>query len=72
MMSEPSPFWLVWREGGRSPLRKHESEFHAEQEASRLAQEAPGNTFFVVAPVAAVTAHKLEIERFDPTDDVPF
>ena len=31
------PFWIVWREGNRNPMVKHDTPDEAEQEASRIA-----------------------------------
>lgn len=66
-----SPFFMVWRSGGVGPNYKHESCSKAEDEARRLAANHPGETFFVLAPVASVRSAQFEIERFDP-DGIPF
>lgn len=68
---EETPFWLVWREGGPAPTRKHKREDLAEVEAIRLARENPGHTFYVLPVASAITSSDLKIDRFI-TDGIPF
>lgn len=41
-------FWLIWREDGGVPTRKHFSAEAARREAKRLAQKHPGKEFYVL------------------------
>lgn len=66
------PFFLVWREEGGAPIRKHETHYQAEQEARRLASENPGQKFCVLAPMARIVTANTIVERFDCSDDIPF
>jgi hypothetical protein len=40
-------FWLIWREGGHYPTKKHFSREDAILEAGRLAQKQAGDEFYV-------------------------
>jgi len=66
------PFFLVWCEDGGSPTFKHETAYHAEQEARRLARQNPGQRFCVLAPMARIVTANTIVERFDCSDDIPF
>lgn len=72
-MSEP-PFFLVWREGGSAPVRKHKTCDSAETEARRLAIENPGHKFFVMAPAMELAVSPINRRSFDLSafDSVPF
>ena len=71
-MNEP-PFYLVWREGGSSPVHQHKSATSAENEAERLAGLYPGSKFFVLVPSCLAVERRVTIERFDVlASDVPF
>jgi hypothetical protein len=41
-------FWLVWRENGGNPTKKHATEDAARAEAERLAKKHPAVHFFVL------------------------
>ena len=41
-------FWLIWNPKRHAPTKKHYSEVSAEQEARRLAENNPGEHFFVL------------------------
>lgn len=41
-------FWLVWRNGGGAPTKKHTSQASARKEAERLARANPGAEFVVL------------------------
>lgn len=45
---EGEKFWLVWRDDGASPHKRHNSHASASEEARRLAGKHPGQRFFVV------------------------
>lgn len=61
------PFWLVWNEDGRAPMVKHPDRDAAEAEAARLAAEAPGRSFHVLAVMATIaTSTEVVGSRFDP------
>lgn len=65
------PFYLVWREDGEAPARKHDSEERAQAEAMRLARMNPGVTFHVLPVAMSVTSNDLQVERYC-TDEIPF
>lgn len=68
-----SPFWLVWNPNGKNPSYRHAFEANAIREAERLARENPGETFVVLASVAArSTADMQRIDLRAPADDHPF
>lgn len=72
-MSLPiSPFFVVWNEDGRTPVKKHQHQWNAEEEAKRLSRENPGQKFCVLAPVVRIVTQNTVIERFDASDDIPF
>jgi hypothetical protein len=41
-------FWFVWNPASRAPTHKHESKTSANEEAARLAQANPEQTFIVL------------------------
>jgi hypothetical protein len=66
-LSDPSPFWMIFREDGRAPAFKHETLQDAETEAVRLAKAMPGDVFHILAVVATVqTSPEIFGQRFDP------
>lgn len=73
---EKFKFWMVWREG--TPVTKHRHQFkvEAEKEAERLAAANPGEVFFILKTVDAISARKPAppvIERFKLVQDhIPF
>lgn len=69
---ENSPFFLVWRDGGGSPVFKHESSQSAQREASRLARECPGQRFYVLAPISEHVKADVTVRHFDIALDTPF
>ena len=52
-----SPFSVVFADNDNR-LRRHPNVSAAREEAVRLAQQAPGNTFHVVTVTASVSARK--------------
>ncbi|EHJ62131.1 hypothetical protein [Novosphingobium pentaromativorans] len=74
-MSETKPsFFIVWNpEGTRPPTHRHPTDWQAKAEASRLALENPLQEFFVMeARLVARVRQPVEIEEFEPADEVPF
>ncbi len=53
-----SKFWMVWSPIGRAPTFRHLTKKSAQDEATRLANQNPGNPFIVLA---AVDAYQSEI-----------
>ena len=49
-------FWLVWRESGSAPTKKHPSFESAVTEAERLSKKYIGENFYVLAPVDCVSS----------------
>jgi hypothetical protein len=79
MTTEPcAKFWMVWRAGSVSTAYQHFTKEAAETEAKRLAQQCPGQVFFVLAAVGAFSAtvnpvSRLKVERrADPDFEIPF
>ncbi len=70
-MTDLSPFFLVWNPNGpRNPSFRHTTLEAATTEARRLAEQAPGQEFIILAAVRSV-------KRVDPLiitnfDDIPF
>lgn len=71
-MKEP-PFFLVWREGGSTPVHQHKSVTFAENEAERLASANPGSKFYVLVPTCLAVERRVTLERFDVlATEIPF
>lgn len=47
-------FWMVWRDGGGTPVYKHCTEKSARLEAERLARLYPGSRFHVLMAMGSV------------------
>lgn len=62
--------WVVWNPLRGVPTKKHAQFYTAEEEATRLAREHPGETFLVCEVVASVRVppdvEKAYTNRFDP------
>lgn len=72
-MSDAPPFYLVWRQGGGSPVVKHAHRDTAEREAEKLTRANPGEVFFVLAPVTRFVRSDIVRSTFDPGfDEIPF
>lgn len=71
-MQQSKPFWFVWNDQGSAPMKKHESEQGAINEADRLARNHRGKTFIVLQSVSAHTAS--DITRIDlrPESEIPW
>lgn len=77
-MSEFKRFWLIWSpQGVTPPSRRHDTPDSAQKEAERLAREAPGKEFYVLAAVGC--AKKIDVEwskasdeAFEEPDGIPF
>ena len=72
---EPSPFYMVYRQGGGAPTFKHDSFEKAQAEAARIAQLAPGCDVYVLGALERVKwpLPVLEREAFSLRDDlIPF
>lgn len=67
-------FWLVWREDGDAPKRKHYDEAQAKQEAERLAERNPGVRFFIAPVSRFAIAEVLPVKFSTATSDeeIPF
>lgn len=61
---KPQPFFLVWNPSRGAPTVKQDSYAIAEAEAKRLARQAPGEKFFVLAAVAEVEKVDVGVKRF--------
>lgn len=58
----PKAYWVVWREGGSVPTKKHATRADAEQEAMRLARLYPRSRFVVLVSQIAVMQQPLPVE----------
>ncbi len=68
-------FWMVYGLGSGAPTMRHETRSMAEDEARRLARNAPNITFFVLETVSVakkvdVTLRRLDDPSYD--DEMPF
>jgi hypothetical protein len=61
---KPQPFFLVWNPTRGAPTVKQATYGIAENEAKRLARQAPGEEFFVLACVARVQKIDVGVTRF--------
>lgn len=68
LIAAGSAFWMVWRDGGESPKRKHETEEAAKAEARRLGRLFAGTTFHVLKAVGAVVP---EVKKSDTVSLAP-
>lgn len=75
-MSNDQIFWLIWREHGNAPTKRHHNLFGAEVEAERLARANPGARYFVTKVDGAVSFPPPIPEPVPVwirlTDDLPF
>lgn len=67
-------FFLVWSPtGSRAPSYRHDTRMDALNEAARLAREARGAEFFVLAATDHVKFHDVAITRIlGNEDEIPF
>ncbi len=69
--------WMVWTPNKNPPRSRHDTEAAAETEAERLAQQNPGEPFFVLEAVGLRVVdnmHRVNL-RGAPSefsDDIPF
>ena len=73
-MNKQASFFIVWNpEGMRPPKYRHDELYMAKAEASRLALENPLQEFFVMeARLVARVFEPVDIEEFEPAEEVPF
>lgn len=76
-MSEQKPsFFIVWNpDGFRPPKHRHDEEYKAKAEASRLAMENPLQEFYVMeARLVARVRKPVEYEEFESESsrEIPF
>lgn len=73
---EHHKFWMIWNPEGYQPRVMHYSRPSADAEAERLAQENPGQQFFVLKAVSGVCTDMptvLPIKLRQATaDEIPF
>lgn len=79
MDGDISKFWVVWNPEGRSPTYRHFTKKSAQDEAERLANQCPGQTFTVLAAVDAYRAEvspakavKIARPKPEADDGIPF
>lgn len=82
MSKQQTKFWLVWHFNGRAPTYPHWNKADAEAEAQRLAGNAPGEVFTVMACVGAYSSEiapvaPVKVVKRSPTDaekdaNIPF
>ncbi|MGH0004112.1 hypothetical protein ACQU0X_28910 [Pseudovibrio ascidiaceicola] len=75
-MSAKEPrFWMVWNPQGSDPRYRHNTRRSADEEASRLARQNPGQEFFVLKAVGGSKAPHPTAEQIkitSSTDEIPF
>jgi hypothetical protein len=64
LVTEKVPFWIVWNPSGNGSHYRHDDPIAAEIEAERLAEQNPGQKFYVLEPTCVVMRHEVEIMRF--------
>lgn len=70
-MGDYKEFWMVWRDNGHAPTRKHATEAEARSEAERLARVNPGAELHVLQAFAS--CKKLDVMwRGEFPNEVPF
>lgn len=73
MSDKRHKFWMVWREGSPKTCHRHQTKSDAQEEAERLAQTCPGETFYVLKSVLALEAQRPPIKRLKLVPDtIPF
>lgn len=68
-MNQEDDFWLVWNPEGRNPQYRHCNEDEAQAEATRLARQNPGQSFFVLHATLKVQAVDVVVTKLV---DIPF
>ncbi len=63
-------FYVVWREGGGSPVVKHDTMARAIKEAQRLARLSPGARYVVLQSMRAFEVN--DMRTIDFTQEIPF
>lgn len=65
-MAVPEAFYMVWRAGGDSPTRRHDTIESAREESRRLAKENPCMEFFILRAIEGViyTENPYRIRNF--------
>jgi hypothetical protein len=64
-MTEPTQqFWMVFNPRSGAPTVRHPTKEKAETEARRLARKCPGETFFVLEAICAVTKREFDVTEF--------
>jgi chromosome segregation ATPase len=75
--TDPQLF-LVWKDGGSSPKKAHESFGSAQSEAARLAKANPGDRFYVLYAIGNASRLVADVQwvvsdaRFDDRAEMPF
>jgi hypothetical protein len=67
-MDSDERFWMIWNPQGGRPTRKHPTRESAQAEATRLAMQSPGDSFYImraeaVAQYVTVSIRELEDGR---------
>lgn len=65
-MDDIDRFWLVWRDGGGCPTRRHQDESSALVEASRLARNNIGARFYVLEATKCVAKRDVDVVYLQP------
>ncbi len=69
--TEHPPFWLVWNPATGYARFRHPTQPQADAEAIRLANEHPGQDFYVLEPVTVAKKVAVEVRRFS-SGEPPF
>ena len=70
MSKETETFWIVWCPQAGPPTVQHPSRALAEVQGKRLAQQHPGQNFYVLEAMSLFRG--IEVERVTLTREIPF
>lgn len=65
-------FYMVWNEGNRGPVVRHNTDMSARTEAERLARLNPGQKFYVLSVIDCCQKRDVEWASEGFANEVPF
>lgn len=68
--ADEEEFFMVWKDGGDVPRKRHETLASAQAEAERLANNHPGFKFYVLRAIES--AESMRVVRKRLVEGVPF
>lgn len=69
---EENTFFMVWNPNGYPPKVQHGSRKKADDEASRLAREHPGERFVVLMAMAEFMKDDVRVTHYVENMEIPF